>query len=427
MPGFFPPLGRRAWWLLAGYALEKMGEGLVGPFLIIYLTQVRDISPPAAGAIMSALYASGAMAVAVSGGLVDRVGAGRTVVLSLALGAAGAVLFSVAGTPWVALSASCLIGAGTFAMWNGFVSVLAAVVPRSLRTGAFAVTFLLQNLGYGLGALIGGMVVKTASSRAFGLAFLAEGAVFLAVATLLWARGEAPRLSGCREEDSPEENETVSALPRELRGYGQAASDRALVGVVVINALFACISMTLTEVAFPQWAVGRVGVSPRTVGLAVLVGSYVAVGSQLVVLRFLLNRWPRTQAVAASAVLSGMTYLLTLSAGYVSRGRAAASILVTSQGLFRLGQTMLMPTLYALVNDLAPCSLRGHYNAVFNLAWALGSVVGPALAGLLIGLGAFPALFLAGTGLCAGIAAAAPALRRVMRSEADTGHIAAAR
>jgi MFS family permease len=40
-----------------------------------------------------------------------------------------------------------------------------------------------------------------------------------------------------------------------------------------------------------------------------------------------------------------------------------------------------------MVNDLAPDHLRGRYNAVMSIAWQSASVVGPAVAGILIGHG----------------------------------------
>jgi MFS family permease len=40
-----------------------------------------------------------------------------------------------------------------------------------------------------------------------------------------------------------------------------------------------------------------------------------------------------------------------------------------------------------MVNDLAPDHLRGRYNALTSIAWQGASVVGPAVAGVLIGRG----------------------------------------
>lgn len=41
----------------------------------------------------------------------------------------------------------------------------------------------------------------------------------------------------------------------------------------------------------------------------------------------------------------------------------------------------------AIVNDLAREDLRGRYNALQGMTWTVGSIIGPALAGMLIGHG----------------------------------------
>ncbi|MDQ6716373.1 MAG: MFS transporter, partial [Actinomycetota bacterium] len=52
---------------------------------------------------------------------------------------------------------------------------------------------------------------------------------------------------------------------------------------------------------------------------------------------------------------------------------------------FGLGETLYQPTLPAMLNDLAPDHLRGRYNATLSVAWQGASVVGPIVAGVLIG------------------------------------------
>lgn len=52
-----------------------------------------------------------------------------------------------------------------------------------------------------------------------------------------------------------------------------------------------------------------------------------------------------------------------------------------------MGETLLQPSLYALVNDLAPDALRGRYNSVFNLSWQAGAIAGPAAAGAVLARG----------------------------------------
>ncbi len=53
--------------------------------------------------------------------------------------------------------------------------------------------------------------------------------------------------------------------------------------------------------------------------------------------------------------------------------------------VFALGETLMQPTIPALVNDLAPDHLRGRYNALSAGAFSLAAIVAPAIAGWLIG------------------------------------------
>jgi MFS family permease len=68
-------------------------------------------------------------------------------------------------------------------------------------------------------------------------------------------------------------------------------------------------------------------------------------------------------------------------------GRLAVLAIVVGLGLFGLGETLWAPLAPAIVNDLAREDMRGRYNALQGMTWTVGSIVGPAMAGLLIGHG----------------------------------------
>jgi MFS family permease len=55
--------------------------------------------------------------------------------------------------------------------------------------------------------------------------------------------------------------------------------------------------------------------------------------------------------------------------------------------MFGLGETLWAPVAPAIVNDLAPEQLRGRYNALQGMTWTVAMIIGPALAGLLLGNG----------------------------------------
>jgi MFS family permease len=99
-------------------------------------------------------------------------------------------------------------------------------------------------------------------------------------------------------------------------------------------------------------------------------------------------------------------------AGLVPASLAAAVLLAASMGVFALGETLLSPVAPAMTNDLAPDHLRGRYNAVATAVFQGAGVVGPVVAGALLGR-RLPAVFV--TVLLAGCAVMVLLLRRVER------------
>ncbi len=411
--GLIPPLGRRAWWLLAGYTAQKIGSGLIFPFLVVYMVEVRGIGLGTASLVIAAGHAAGVFAVPIAGMLVDRVGAGRSAALAMLVAVAGSIGYAVAGEPAVAFGAAALLGAGTAGMWNAFVSVLAAAVRVEQRGNVFGVAFALQNLGFGLGAAAGGVIVASQSPASFTLAFLVTGALYLVFVAVLVTRGEV-------ERPAPVPPRTGSAAGRSLdgerttAGYPAVLADRPFLGVAVLNAIFAAITVVLLDTAFPAWATGPAGASTRAVGLAFSANTFVIVAAQLFVLRYLLEGRRRTRAIAASALVSGAACVITLLAGKAGDDASATAGLVAALAVFGLGQTLAQPSLYALVNDLAPDPLRGRYNAVFNLSWQAGQVIGPAAAAAVLGLGRFELLFAGLAATCCLAAALAMAFERAV-------------
>jgi MFS family permease len=87
------------------------------------------------------------------------------------------------------------------------------------------------------------------------------------------------------------------------------------------------------------------------------------------------------------ALMWAVAWLLLGATAWIP-GTLGASLLVAGcASVFALGETLLQPTVPAMVNDLAPDHLRGRYNAISSAGFQAASVAGPPVAGLLIGRG----------------------------------------
>ena len=136
----------------------------------------------------------------------------------------------------------------------------------------------------------------------------------------------------------------------------------------------------------PAYARAISEVSTRGLGLAFAANTVVIVVLQLLVLQRIEGR-RRTRVIVVMAFVWAASWAL-LGASGLSPGTLGATFFVAAcASVFALGETLLQPTMPAIVNDLAPDHLRGRYNGLTSGCFQGASILGPIVAGFLIGHG----------------------------------------
>jgi MFS family permease len=180
--------------------------------------------------------------------------------------------------------------------------------------------------------------------------------------------------------------------------------------VWALTALLVTAGVAQYAAAFPAYATEVVGLDASWLSVALAANTITVVGAQWLTLRLLAGR-RRTTAIVLVGALWTAAWSVALAAGALA-GAAASALLVVTMILLAAGETGFVPTVPALVNELAPDALRGRYNGALALAFTTGFIAGPLLAGATIesGLGsALPGALAAACGLAA---LAARCLRR---------------
>jgi MFS family permease len=406
-----PDLGGRVWLLVLVNCLANAGSGLVLPFLIVYLHNVRRIPLDRAGLLLALIGAAGIAATPLAGALADRIGARRTFVIGELVFMVGTASFIRASDFAEALGPALACGVAGGLTWSGLYVMLAEGVPSARRDEAFGVSYALANVGIGVGALVGGFVVDVHSAHSFAALFLGDAASNLLFAAVLLAMADAPT-----EAVVPNARSSVGT-PVSARGYRAVLSDKALLSVLLANTLLVTVTTSQMSSGFPAWATGPAHSTPQVVGAAFAANTVTLVLAQLFVLR-VIRRRRRTSAAAVGAATFAVAWLIALAAGHAGGGTVAAA-LVATLAVFAIAESLVAPTLPALVNDLAPSALRGRYNAVFTLSWQVGSVIGPTVAGLMLGHGLGDELLVLFIVVCLAVAAAVPLLRPLVPAKVD--------
>jgi MFS family permease len=125
------------------------------------------------------------------------------------------------------------------------------------------------------------------------------------------------------------------------------------------------------------------GVSTRALGFAFAANTAVIVVLQLVVLQRIEGR-RRTRVLAVMGGIWAVAWLCLGAAGLTPGTVAAALLVCACTAIFALGETLLQPSVPAIVNDLASDRTRGRANALNSFGFQLPQVVAPPIAGLLI-------------------------------------------
>lgn len=370
---FWRDLPREGKLLLSVVVFEFLGTGLVLPFHVVYLHEVRGFALSDVGLLLGLPPLVGFLVVGPGGSAIDRLGARVILLWSLVLLVVGDVVLAFASTLAVAGLGLLLSGIAFGVSWPASQSLIAVAVPSGLRQRYFGVNFTLLNLGIGIGGIIGGAFLDVARLSTFQTIYLADAvsyapAVFLLLVPLRHVAG--------RPTHDPDLHPAASYL-QVLRRPGVAS-------LMLLGFLASFVGYSQLNVGMPAFARAVGQVSTQGLGLAFAANTAVIVLLQLVVLRRIEGR-RRTRVIAVMGILWAVSWALLGASGLVA-GTVGATVLVAAcASVFALGETLMQPTIPALVNDLAPDHLRGRYNALSSAAFQLPAIIAPPISGALIG------------------------------------------
>jgi len=370
-----------------GNALSAFGNGFTVPFTFVYVSQVRGLGAGTAGVVMAAFAIAALFVLPGTGRAIDQRGPVPVAVLGTVLAAAGSLGLGLSGSEPVVIAAAGLLGAGVSVVQPALATMIVWCSTTATRSRAFATQFFLNNLGLGVGGLIGGLIVDTSHPASFIRLFAIEATMFLVLGAVIAGvrLPRAPKLVvvGGRG-DSRSGSRTAPA-----NGWRLLAQDRSMVMLCVLGFVmfFACYGQF--ESGLSAFAVEVTRISPATLGIALAANTAAIVLAQFVVLR-LVERRRRSRVIAAVGLVWTAAWLVAGVSGLVpGHHLAAVAAIISTYALFGLGEAMLAPTVSPLVADLAPDRMVGQYNSAFALVKQLALAMGPAVGGLIVGAGAY--------------------------------------
>jgi MFS family permease len=244
------------------------------------------------------------------------------------------------------------------------------------RVEAYALNRMGDNLGMGIGVVLGGLLI--ALTGAYRALFVIDAISFLVFMALLHLK--------IREPERPKAGEVwrgwLPALIHIVTGWVQAFRDIRLAVFLPINILFAFYMAQISS-ALPlqlsQLNGSLSAFSPIQITVCFTWYVLLTAATQIPLARRV-SRMSHPLALTLSALNWAAGFLLIRAVAGVEAGHfplALASLAAVS-----LATVLYTPSASALIADLAPESIRGVYTSINSLCWAMGYLLGPWLGGI---------------------------------------------
>ena len=332
--------------LIAGSGIVAIAKGMSLSFLAIRLQRDFGLGPAGIGALIGIGPLLGAMVSPLAGTVSDRLG--RRMVLAIAI--------SFAGLGMIGLGLAQSVAA--FALSHIAASIAA---PEKLRLKVFSWRYLAINAGWAIGPMIG-----LAFGATSDVLFVVAGVVHLGFGAVIFLF--VPEIAANTETAA---EQRVGGLRRLIGAFRDQRLMFFAGGGTLLVAVYGQWSVPLSQYITKDFARGVeiFALLVSTNAAAVLVTSTPA---RLVIERI----------GALRALVLGCLLFLIGNLGFAMS--SSVEMLVVSMIVFTIGEVLVVPAEYMLVDGISTAANRGTYFGAHSFS-SIGNFFGPLLAGMALG------------------------------------------
>ena len=358
--------------IVTGISLNAIGGGMTLSLLMVYMHDIRGFSTIFGGLLMAWGAFTGIVGTGPLGALVDRIGPKKVIIPGLVIASISAFSFSMVTNHAQAFFAMTLFSLGGQCIWPAQMVILTRVTPEADRSKIFGFNFMLLNLGLGIGGLLSSLIIREHSIISFQVMYWVDCFTYLVY--LLIVLGLHTPHAG---KYIAKENEPKKGSYRELFRRKDLAI-LTLAGVILLTFGYGPL-----QSGIPIYATQYLGLSPKWLGVIFGVNTISIVVFQPLVLK-VLEKYSKYAALISVGIIWAVSWVAVGVAPYLPIFLGGIALCV-SQLIFAFGEMVHAPTSPALLQELTPNHIRGRSSALISLQWGFSGVVGPAMAGILIG------------------------------------------
>jgi MFS family permease len=349
-------------WLVITATLLNQTGNMAFVFLLVYLNQHAGLSL-AQSSFTFAVFSASMLATGIlCGSLIDRIGSGRIMILSLLLNGLVLITFPFLHA-YMAILGICMLWGITFGIYRpASQALVSSLSTPGMHKVTFSVFRLAQNLGMSIGPALGGYL----AFYSFPALFFVNGAANLLACCILF-------FSLFRTIYFKTQSDKHYRAPINLKWLRHDISLRIfMLGMIPVSMVFFQHESTLAV-----FLKADLHLPLSFYGWLFTINTLLIVSMELVLNVFMLN-WPyRTNFILGSALITAGFAGLSLAT------QAWHVILLTL--LWTFGEMILYPSASSYIADIAPVEHRGSYMSLFSTSSNIGLFFGPWAGAALMG------------------------------------------
>jgi MFS family permease len=355
---------RQFWILVLCTFIDRIGMGIMCPFLMLYVTRKFDVSIAQAGVFLGLFSLADAVGRVLGGALTDRLGRKLMLILGLAASASTSLLMGWANSIELFYGSALIVGLFASTGTPAQQAMVADLLPEERRSGGFGIIRVAFNLGVAIGAALGGLL----AARSYTLLFISDAAISLLTAGIVILM---------MHETRPVPGRAGPAQPtaRASGGYLDVLRDVTFMLFIAANVAMMCMYRQ-SNTTLSVYLRDVHSVSEQGLGILTSFNAALVILFQFPISR-LTDRYRPLIVIAAGTVLFALGFsMYAWVSTYV--------LFMVATTIITVGEMFVAPTAQAVAAQLSPEDKRGRYMGVFGFSWTISTAIGPFLAGLIM-------------------------------------------
>jgi MFS family permease len=353
---------RQFWTVVLCTFIDRIGMGIMLPFLMLYITRKFDVSTAQAGVFLGVFSLTDAIGRVLGGALTDRLGRKSMLILGLTASASTSLLMGWANSTELLYGSALVVGLFASVGTPAQQAMIADLLPEERRSGGFGIIRVAFNLGVTIGAALGGLL----AARSYTLLFISDAAISLLTAGIVILAMHETR-------PTPGRSGPAQTTARPSGGYLDVLRDATFMLFIAANVAMMCIYRQ-SNTTLSVYLRDVHSIPEERLGVLTSFNAALVILFQFPISR-LTDRHRPLLVIAAGTVLFAL--------GFSMYGWASTyALFVVAMTTITVGEMFVAPTAQAVAARLSPEDKRGRYMGVFGFSWTISSAIGPFLAGL---------------------------------------------